>query len=141
MKNEDYSLFMNSVLVLHMIVEKNMETIISISFPRPEKAQKWGYAQKLNLLFIAGILEGWLYSNLLSLNKIRNNFAHDLFYDFRKEKGLYFKNQNDRNIPFPTSEDLDDLIDFMYNNTVPQCEQIIQNILLREQEIRKQKLN
>ena len=75
----------------HIFIENFMNEIIKQKFRYSElilnpKGGRFSFYLKLNLLRSKNYLDVKMYSDILSLSKLRNKFAHDIFYDISEIK-------------------------------------------------------
>jgi hypothetical protein len=68
------------ILKGHLIVEYMLDAIIKEKFKNPKKILGYSFFRKLEILFSLGLLPDYLFRNIVTLNNIRNNYAHDLTY-------------------------------------------------------------
>lgn len=74
------------VLTAHLILEAFINKIIKYNFPHAEtvlksKGGRFGFAQKVHILRAGGHIDKDLYNVILTINGLRNKYAHNLFYD------------------------------------------------------------
>ena len=80
----------------HLYAEIMLNAIIQKNFKKPEKIiNTFSFLQKIQLLYALGKLDNNLFADLIHLNKLRNNFAHNLRYDISEFNFSQFSDLND----------------------------------------------
>ncbi|MCX9026333.1 MAG: hypothetical protein OIN85_09600 [Candidatus Methanoperedens sp.] len=72
------------IVKAHLFVENFLDEIIRIKFRNSQlilDRRDFTFSLKLDILRSKNYLDEKLYSDIMLLNKLRNKFAHDLFYD------------------------------------------------------------
>ncbi|WP_026478306.1 hypothetical protein [Alkaliphilus transvaalensis] len=73
---------MGIILRGHLFIENELMTLISNVLVNPSKIKLPYFSNKLDAAFSLGIIEEQWYGAFKKLNKVRNNYAHDLRYEF-----------------------------------------------------------
>jgi len=74
---------LNSLLKGHLFIERILDTLIKKALQKPEilyNKQQLTFSFKVNLAASLGVLPEEYWGPIKALNKIRNNYAHDLNY-------------------------------------------------------------
>lgn len=69
----------------HLVLESLLEYVIRVKFPNSEvllKRSGFSYLSKVDILYAKGDLTPSLFGDLRQLGRLRNRFAHDLFFCF-----------------------------------------------------------
>lgn len=86
-----------TVLKVHLHIERALENIIRESFERPNLllTEKSMFSNKLSLVSALGILPHEYMISLKYFNKIRNKFSHDLNFKLEEEELIQLLNRLD----------------------------------------------
>jgi len=87
------------VLVMHLYSEVMLDAIIRKKMTNSKEILEYSYFQKIQVLHALGTIDSTLENDLKTLNRLRNNFVHELHYDiaefdltkFSDMKGIYKK--------------------------------------------------
>lgn len=80
-----------TAITVHLMTENWIDRIIDAVCITPGQIKKWNYSAKLLFIYNFKIIEEPLYKNLRLLNKLRNDCAHNLDYNFN---GINIKDYN-----------------------------------------------
>lgn len=70
------------IIKSHLYTEYWIDVIIKDRTKNPSKIFRWSYANKLEFIYNLNVIPTELYQNLLKLNQLRNQCAHNLNFDF-----------------------------------------------------------
>ena len=78
----------------HLFVEYILNHIIQKKFKKPklifDDGRSNSFSVKLNILYSLGIIPKYLYQNISNVNKIRNQYAHNLKIDSKKINYMFY---------------------------------------------------
>lgn len=69
----------------HLLIENNLEDLLENYIERYSKLNIKYFSEKLNLCYALDLIDEYAYKLLKGINKIRNEYGHDLNFEFKKE--------------------------------------------------------
>lgn len=93
---------LNVILTTHLIAEHAIDYLIFTNCPNHttllSNVGTYTFSVKLNILYAAKIISRELYENVKKLNKLRNEYAHNLEIDFKNVDLNYNRPSNHPNL-------------------------------------------
>ena len=97
-KDDGYYEQISTLLTTHLYIEYFINYLIENHFLLKKKIlsdnRSYTFSVKLDLIYEKGFIPEWLYFNIRKLNKIRNEFSHNLHFDVLSTD-LTFKTDDD----------------------------------------------
>lgn len=97
-KLDGYFEQISTLLLTHLYIEYFINSLIDNYFRLSKKIlddhNRYTFSVKLDLIYEKGFIPEWLYFNIRKLNKIRNEFSHNLHFDVLN-CDLTFQRDND----------------------------------------------